>query len=203
MLDNALTDLVALAVMIDPIGNVPVFLGITGQRPAGEISRLANQSVLVAGGILLGFLVLGQVLLTAMHVSMDSFQVGGGLVLFLFALTMIFGKGHGKSEDSDSQNNLAVFPLGMPTIAGPGAILTIVVLTDNDRYNCLHQARTAMVLVGVLFVQWLLFRAAVPIQRRLGVGLVNVLTRVMGLILAAVSVETVTTGLRGILQHVQ
>lgn len=200
MLDNAFTDFVTLMVMIDPIGNIPVFLGIAGKRPAGEVSRLTNLSVLVAGGILMAFLVLGQILLTAMHVSMASFQVAGGVVLFLFALTMIFGKGHNK-PDASQDDDPAIFPLGMPTIAGPGAILTIVVLTDNDRYNFLHQGRTAIVLAVVLVLQWLLFRAALPIQRRLGVGAVNVLTRVMGLILASVSVETVVTGLRGVLQH--
>jgi multiple antibiotic resistance protein len=200
MLDNAYTDLITLIVTIDPVGTVPLFLGVAGRRPSQEIAKLANQSVLVAGGVLIGFLLLGQVLLTSMHISMDSFQVAGGLVLFLFAMTMVFGHHVSNGSSGGAEDNPAIFPLGMPTIAGPGAILAIVVLTDNDRYNCLHQARTGFVMLGVLLLQWVLLRLAVPIQKRLGAGGASILTRVMGLILASLSVETVVTGIRGMMK---
>jgi multiple antibiotic resistance protein len=88
----------------------------------------------------------------------------------------------------------------MPTIAGPGAILAIVVLTDNDRYSIPEQARTAAVLAGVLFLQWILLKLAGRIERLLGRGGTSILRRVMGLILAALSVETVVIGIRGLLQ---
>jgi multiple antibiotic resistance protein len=199
MLDCAFTDFVTLFVTVDPLGTVPLFLGIVGQRPSREIASLANQSVLVATGVLMGFLVLGQILLNAMHISMDSFQVAGGIVLFLFAMTMLFGHHLGGGSHGPDSSNPAIFPLGMPTIAGPGAILATVVLTDNDRYNIWEQAGTAAVLLGVLLLQWALLRAAVPIQRWLGSGGANILTRVMGLVLASLSVETVVGGIRGML----
>jgi multiple antibiotic resistance protein len=201
MLDNAFTDFVTLMVTVDPIGTVPLFLGVAGQRPPREITRLANQSVLVATGVLMGFLLLGQILLTAMHISMDSFQVAGGLVLFLFAMSMIFGHESTSGSHVNPNSNPAIFPLGMPTIAGPGAILAIVVLTDNDRFNFLHQASTACVMLGVLLLQWVLLRLALPIQRRIGHGGTSILTRVMGLVLASLSVETVLAGVRGMMQQ--
>ena len=201
MLDCALTDFVTLVVTVDPIGTVPIFLAVAGERTPREMARLANHSVLVAGGVLIAFLVAGQVLLSAMHISMPSFQVAGGLVLFLFAMTMIFGRDHGGPTPSAVGRNPAVFPLGMPTIAGPGAILAAVVLTDNDRYNIPHQAVTAFVLLGVLVLQWALLRAAAPIRRWLGEGGASILTRVMGLVLASLSVETVGGGIRDLMQH--
>jgi multiple antibiotic resistance protein len=201
MLDCAFTDFVTLFVTIDPLGTVPLFLGVAGQRPSREIAKLANQSVLVAAGVLMGFLLLGQVLLTAMHISMNSFQVAGGLVLFIFAMTMLFGY-HLSGGSHDGNSNPAIFPLGMPTIAGPGAILAAVVLTDNDRCNISEQVVTAAVMLGVLFLQWVLLRAAVPIQRWLGSGGTSILTRVMGLVLASLSVETVVGGIRGMTEQV-
>ena len=201
MLDCAFTDLVTLMVTVDPIGTVPLFLGVAGQRPPREMAKLANQSVLVATGVLMGFLVLGQILLTAMHISMVSFQVAGGLVLFIFAMTMLFGHGSANGSHDSAGGNPAIFPLGMPIIAGPGAILAAVVLTDNDRHRVSEQAVTAAVMLGVLFFQWVLLRLAVPIQKRLGSGGASILTRVMGLVLASLSVETVVGGIRGMLQQ--
>jgi multiple antibiotic resistance protein len=199
MVDNALSDFITLWVTIDPIGTVPIFLAVAGRSQRHEMGRIARQSVFVAGGVLIGFLVLGQILLHFLHVGMDSFQIAGGLVLFLFAMTMVFGSAHFGAEGTGEGDNPAIFPLGMPTIAGPGAILAIVVLTDNDRYSIPEQARTAAVLMGVLFLQWILLRLAGRIERLLGQGGTSILRRVMGLILAALSVETVVIGIRGLL----
>jgi len=201
MLDNALTDFVSLFVILDPIGTVPIYLSVTGESEPMLVRRIAREAVLIAGGVLLGFLVLGQILLHAMHVSMDSFQVAGGIVLFLFAMTMVFGIEHSGASHMNPRHNPAVFPLAMPAIAGPGPILTVVVLTDNDRHEYTQQAQTACVLLVVLLLQWILLRLAEPIQRRLGHGGTNILSRVMGLILAGVSVETVVAGIRGMMKH--
>jgi multiple antibiotic resistance protein len=201
MVDNWLSDLITLWTVVDPIGTVPVFASVTHTMPRGDSQRIARQSVIVAGGVLVGFLVLGQVLLQAMHIGMDSFQVAGGLVLFLFAMMMVFGYIHADPSDhAAADQNPAVFPLAMPVIASPGAILAIVVLTDNDRFAFPHQARTAMVLLAVLVVQWILLYLATPIQRWLGRSAMSIASRVMGLILAALSVETIVGGVRGLLR---
>ena len=196
MVDNAVSDFVMLWVAIDPLGTVPIFLSVVGQRPRNELGAIANRAVLTAAGVLVGFLVLGQVLLTWLDISMDAFQIAGGITLFLFALGMLFGHSHGDvaAEGADP----AIFPLAMPAIAGPGAILTIMVLTDNDRYAVLHQARTAIVALVVLLLQWILLRGAGRILRFLGNSGTNILSRIMGMLLAALSVQVVIEGIRGL-----
>lgn len=196
MVDNWFSDFVTLWAVIDPIGTIPVFLAITAAMIHRDARRMAREAVLVAGGVLIGFVILGQLLLQAMHISIGSFQVAGGLVLFLLAMMMIFGHVRTNQSDQEEGHNPAIFPLAMPLIAGPGAILAAVVLTDNDRYAIPHQVRTVFVILGVLFIQWVLLRFATSVQRRLGRGVMNILSRVMGLLLAALSVETIVGGVR-------
>lgn len=196
MVDNWFSDFVTLWAVIDPIGTIPVFLAITAAMIHRDARRMAREAVLVAGGVLIGFVILGQLLLQAMHISIGSFQVAGGLVLFLLAMMMIFGHVRTNQSDQEEGHNPAIFPLAMPLIAGPGAILAAVVLTDNDRYAIPHQVRTVFVILGVLFIQWVLLRFATSVQRRLGRGVMNILSRVTGLLLAALSVETIVGGVR-------
>ncbi len=196
MVDNWFSDFVTLWAVIDPIGTIPVFLAITAAMIHRDARRMAREAVLVAGGVLIGFVMLGQLLLQAMHISIGSFQVAGGLVLFLLAMMMIFGHVRTNQSDQEEGHNPAIFPLAMPLIAGPGAILAAVVLTDNDRYAIPHQVRTVFVILGVLFIQWVLLRFATSVQRRLGRGVMNILSRVTGLLLAALSVETIVGGVR-------
>jgi len=196
VVDNWFSDFVTLWAVIDPIGTIPVFLAITAAMIHRDARRMAREAVLVAGGVLIGFVMLGQLLLQAMHISIGSFQVAGGLVLFLLAMMMIFGHVRTNQSDQEEGHNPAIFPLAMPLIAGPGAILAAVVLTDNDRYAIPHQVRTVFVILGVLFIQWVLLRFATSVQRRLGRGVMNILSRVTGLLLAALSVETIVGGVR-------
>lgn len=200
MVDNAFTDFVTLWVVVDPIGTVPLFLSVTEDASPKDLRRTATHSVLIAGAVLLGFLVLGQFLLNEMGITIHSFQIAGGLVLFKVGLTMIFAGHEGASSmNGRARENPAIFPIAMPFIAGPGAILAVVMLTDNDRFSVLEQTRTGLVLGAVLVAQWVLLLLANPIRRRLGSGLIAVLSRVMGLILAALSVETVIAGVKGAL----
>jgi multiple antibiotic resistance protein len=198
MVDNAVSDFVMLWVAIDPLGTVPIFLSVVGDRPRAELGGIANRAVLTAAGVLIGFLVLGQLLLTWLDISMDAFQIAGGITLFLFALGMLFGHSHRNGEDDGSDP--AIFPIAMPAIAGPGAILTIMVLTDNDRYAFLHQARTAVVALVVLALQWLLLRGAGRIQQLMGKSGTSILSRIMGMLLAALSVQVIIQGLRGLIR---
>lgn len=200
MLDNAFTDFVTLWVVVDPIGTVPLFLSATEASPPNELKRIATHGVLIATGVLLGFLILGQILLNGMGITIHSFQIAGGLVLFKVGLSMIFSDHSAHGSGSFGKANVAAFPLAMPFIAGPGAILAVVVLTDNDRFSIFEQSRTAIVLLVVLLIQWVLLLLANPIRRRIGDGVIAILSRVMGLILAALSVETIITGVKDALR---
>ncbi len=194
---DLLTDFVTLWVVIDPIGTIPLFLAASAGRSAAELRQMALVSVAVASGLLLAFMFLGQLLLGALGISVTSFQIAGGVVLFTFALRMTLGSGEKpKTSDLPSPMESAVFPLAMPSIAGPGSILAVVVLTDNDRYSLLEQSRTAAVLLVVMAIQLALLLGASRVQKFLGAMGINILSRVMGLILCAVAAQNILTGLQ-------
>lgn len=196
-MSGLLTDFVTLWVVIDPIGTIPLFLAAAASRGQAELRRLALVSVGVATGLLVAFMFLGQILLGALGISVTSFQVAGGIVLLVFALRMTLGSGEKtRPEDLPPAHQAAIFPLAMPSIAGPGAILAVIVLTDNDRFSLLEQGRTAGVLVVVMAIQLGLLLAAVRVHRLLGDMGIAVLSRVMGLILCAVAVQNVLGGLQ-------
>ena len=196
-LEIAKAEFIILWVVIDPIGTLPVFVAVTAGLSAARRRLVALKAVLIAFVVLLSFILVGQVVLDALGLSLPSFQIAGGIVLFLFALTMIFGPGK-PAEDlaSSDGTHMAVFPLAMPSIASPGAMLTVVILTDNDRFSFEHQAITASLMAAVLVITLGIMLMAGPIIRVIGETGAAVISRVMGLILAAVAVDAVIDAIR-------
>lgn len=198
MFESLIVQFVVLWAVIDPIGSIPVYLSKTASLSALDRRRVASKAILVSTGILLFFLIAGQLLLEAMQIPLSAFQTAGGLVLLLFALTMIFGESKPEQEmqmDYDI-SDLAVFPIAVPSIASPGAMMAVVMLTDNHRYSLVDQSLTALVMLGVLVITYLLLRSASRIQKVIGRTGASVISRVMGLILAAVAVNNLLVGLR-------
>jgi len=189
---------VLLVAVIDPVGTLPVFLAVTAHHAESERTGIAVRAVAIAAGILIFFIVAGQWLLNAMHVPLAAFQVSGGVVLFLFALTMVFGDGKLASELEAAKGGTetAIFPLAVPSIASPGAMMAVVLLTDNARYSLVEQAMTTLVLLVVLALTLLLLLAAPWLHRRLGDSGASIVSRVMGLVLAAVATTFILDGLR-------
>jgi multiple antibiotic resistance protein len=195
-LNDLFSDFVKIWVVVDPIGTVPVFIAATGGMGAAQRRLVAIKAALVAAGVLMFFLVLGQFLLDALEIDLDSFQIAGGLVLFLFALTMIFGPGKPEAEAGlDAGHDVAVFPLAVPSIASPGAMLAVVVLTDNNRFSIPEQAATASVMLLCIAMTCGLMLAAGPINRVIGLSGASIVSRVMGIVLAAVAVDGVLVAL--------
>ena len=196
--NDLLRDALILLSTIDPIGTVLVFAVVSEGMSAAARRRLAGRSVLIGGLTLIGFLVLGQVALAAMHISLTSFQIAGGAFLFLFGAQMtltdftahIAGPDGGKGS-----RDPAVFPLAIPAIASPGALLAVVVLTENSRYSTAHQALTAGVLVLILLLTYLFLRWSATLMRWLGRTGGSALIKILGMILAALAVEMVVEGL--------
>ena len=194
-------EFVTLFVVIDPIGTLPVFLFATTGVPAHLHRRFALRAVGIAALVLLGFLVAGQLLLETLGLRLGSFQIAGGIVLFLFALTMVFGEAKPAREIEEAERDHlsgAVFPLAMPSIASPGAMLAIVILTDNHRHSIEEQAVTAALLLAVLAITLALLLLAGPIQRVIGASGASVVSRVMGIVLATVAVDSVLGGLEAL-----
>jgi multiple antibiotic resistance protein len=202
MLLQAARDFLMLLVTIDPVGTVALFVPLTAGLPAAERSRIARKGVLVAGCVLVAFLVAGELLLSELGIRLVSFQVAGGVILFLFGLQMVFGTGvmAERAFTEEPGHDVAVFPLALPGIANPGAIMAVVLLTDNHRHSVKQQAITAVVLVIVLLLTLFALLASKHLSRLLGGTGMNVLIRVMGLLLAALATEQIATGLEGILK---
>jgi multiple antibiotic resistance protein len=191
-------DFATLWTTIDPIGNVALFAGLTAALTRSERHRTALKAVFYATIILVAAGTVGQVILDAIGIHMHSLKVAGGIILFLFGVQMLFGKMDAKTERSPSPEegrDLAVFPLAVPSIAGPGAMMAVIVLTDNDVYTVPERLETGVVLVVVLFITYLLLLCSDGILRVIGRQGASVLVRVMGLILCSLAVEIVLTAL--------
>lgn len=204
---DLLRDALILLSTIDPIGTVLVFAVVSEGMSAVARRRLAGRAVVIAGVTLVGFLVLGQVGLAAMHVSLTSFQIAGGVFLFLFGAQMTltdFTSHLAGPEVGKGARDPAVFPLAIPAIASPGALLAVVVLTENTRYSTAHQALTAGVLVAILGLTYLALRWSTHLMRWLGRTGGAALIRILGMILAALAVEMLIEGLErlGVLRGV-
>lgn len=148
--------------------------------------------------ILLFFVVAGEIILTAMGIPLSAFQIAGGIVLFLFALSMIFGESKPEEEVRmvEDHNDTAIFPLAVPSIAGPGAMLAAVLLTENARFNIWDQVQTVAMMLLVLVVVCLLMLGASSIHKIIGSSGASVVSRVMGLILAAVATTNTLNGIQ-------
>lgn len=198
MFDSFVVQFVVLWAVIDPIGSIPVYLAKTIGLSPEDRRKIARNAILISVGILLFFLLLGQWLLDAMQIPLSAFQIAGGLVLLLFALSMIFGESKPDQEIKmkSSLSELAVYPLAVPSIASPGAMMAVVLLTDNHRYSLTDQVITTGIMLTVLAVTYVLLLLANRIQHLIGYAGAAIISRVMGLILSAVAVNNILVGLR-------
>ncbi len=195
MIQKIVRDFMMIWTTIDPIGNVALFAALTGSLTAAQRRGVARRASIYATLILVVAVVLGQIILDAVGVRMLSLQVAGGIILFLFAVKMLFGEMDEGAPSDDPNRDLAVFPMAVPSIAGPGAIMAVIILTDNDVYTVPQQAQTAAVLLVVLALNYLALRLSDPILRVIGKQGAAVLIRVMGILLASLAVEIVMKAL--------
>ena len=182
--------------VIDPIGTIPVFIALTQNFSEIERRRIAIRSTIIAAVVLVFFVLAVELLLSVMSIPLAAFQIAGGVVLFLFALSMIFGESKPEEElRVDSAADAAVFPLAIPSIASPGAMLAAVMLTDKDRFDLWEQLFTTSILLLVLGITWVLMLWATRIHRLIGNSGASVLSRIMGLILSSAAVASMLAGI--------
>ena len=192
-----LFDLITLWVTVDPVGTLPLYLSVTKEMTPRQRRIAAVRATILAFIILSGFLYFGQYLLEEMRIELVSFQIAGGIVLFLFALSMIFERESPTETVADAGRDVAVFPLAMPAIATPGALLAVVVLTDNNTHNFLQETATCGVLLSVLLVNLIIMLLGDRIVALMGRSGLSVLSRVMGMILSAAAVQMVYRAAKG------
>src|SRR5438445_13163649 len=175
-------DFATIWTTIDPIGNVAIFAGLTAALTRAERRRTALRASLYAAVILVVAVVAGQIILDAIGIRLHSLKVAGGIILFLFALQMLFGRLDSNPGSPEPGRDLAVFPLAVPCIAGPGAMMATIVLTDNDVYTVPERLQTGVVLLVVLFSTSLLLLFSDGILRVTGRHGPPILVRVIGLV---------------------
>jgi len=199
MLEQAFSAFVTLFVTIDPPGLAPIFLALTTGMSRAERTQVAARATLTAFGVLVLFAVAGLGILSVFGITIHAFRIAGGVLLFYIAFEMIFERRQDRKEKSaevaqaDRIRNVAIFPLAIPLIAGPGAISATILLSGT--YSDLPDRLALILIVALnLAIAWLVFFAADRIEHLLGVTGRIVLTRLLGLILAALAVQFVADG---------
>ena len=199
MLEQAFSAFVTLFVTIDPLGLAPLFLALTAGMSRAERMQVSVRATLTALGILVLFAVAGLGILSVFGITIHAFRIAGGVLLFYIAFEMIFEMRQDRKEKSaeiakaDHIRNIAIFPLAIPLIAGPGAISATILLSGT--YSDIGERLVLILIVAVnLAIAWLVFVAADRIEKLLGATGRIVLTRLLGLILAALAVQFVADG---------
>lgn len=188
MWQERFSEFVTLLLVLNPLEVLLSFIGLSGALGVRQQRLLAAKAVLVAFVILAFFMLLGGAVLHHLHVPVRALQISGGVILFLVALDMIHG--HKLPTDTDPPaglSALAVYPLGFPKIAGPAVILTAILLADDDRFNVAERLRTVGVLAVVMTILFTMLVASRPISRLVGATGAQVLSRLMGMLLAALA----------------
>jgi multiple antibiotic resistance protein len=189
-------------VVIDPPGCAPIFASLTGGTPAAHRRTMALRSVMVASGILLVFAIFGEDLLGALGISLDAFRIAGGIMLFLIALEMVFEKRQerreNRAEDVKSKpehDDISIFPMAIPMIAGPGSIASAMLMMA--RSNGLEQSLTVMAALAlVLLLTLASLLLAGPLMKLLGYKVEAMITRILGVLLAALAAQFVIDGVK-------
>lgn len=206
MMELFISAFITLFVVIDPPGCAPIYASMTTNANAHQRRSMAIRAIVVAGGILLVFALFGEALLSTLHIELDSFRIAGGIMLFLIALDMVFEKRTERREqraqdviDDPEIEDVSIFPMAMPMIAGPGSIASVMLLVSQNT-----GLDSALTILGALLAVLLLTLAALltagPLMKLLGAKTEAVVTRLLGVLLAALAAQFVIDGLRASFQ---
>lgn len=197
----ALTAFATAFTIIDPIGMIPLTLAATVALPAERRTKIVDQAVVVAAIVMLVMGAVGRPLLNYLGITLSAFLIAGGILLFLIAIDMLFARPTGAKRTEEEEReaahaqNPAVFPLAIPMIAGPGTIATVMLLVNLAHGDSGRIMTVAAACAAALFITWLFMRGATKFQHLIGSTGIHVVTRVLGIILAALAVQFVLNGL--------
>ena len=201
MIELFTTAFITLAVIIDPPGCAPIFASLTAGTDAAHRRKMAIRSALVAWGILVFFALLGEPLLRTLGISLSAFRLAGGIMLFMIALDMVFERRTERREERAEEikgtpeaEDISVFPMAIPMIAGPGSIASIMLLTARAD-GLVEDAIVLGALTSVLLLTLIALLAAGPLMKLIGAKLEAMITRILGVILAALAAQFVLDGL--------
>ena len=184
-------------VVIDPIGNTPIFMSITQSQNGGEKYQTAIEGVIIATIVLILFSIIGQFLLSYLNISLESFRIAGGIILFLISIEMLFNKRQQRKEQiiNHTKDKISVFPLAIPILAGPAAITSVIVIATKYQGSIILQSVSLLGLLIVMIITLLMFLLLAKSDKFLNKNITNIISRVIAIILAALSIQYIIDGL--------
>ncbi len=192
--------------VIDPLGLVPVVLVILANNNPKERKKIITRAVIISALVIFVFALLGKFLIESLGIGLYAFNIAGGVLLFLIALDMLFGRTPGTREtpieekEAISSSDVSVFPLAIPMIAGPGTIATTILFTDHASGNSMSILILAVVLILILFIAWVVMIKSSLIMKLIGRTGILVFSRILGIILAALAVQYILNGIQTFLK---
>lgn len=200
--DDLVSAFVTLFVIVDPLGMAPIFLAVTRGMSPGQRRRIALESTLVSLGIIAGAALIGEWLLEALGIGIPAFRIAGGILLFVIGFEMLFERRQERKADNatdaaqDRQSGVAIFPLAIPLMAGPGAVTAAVLLAGAAEGDAASLASLIGVIAVVIAIVFVVFLLAPAIERVFGQKAQSVLARLLGILLAALAVQFIVDGIR-------
>ena len=200
-----LTAFVTLFVVIDPIGVIPMFHSLTAGMEAESRTSTQTRAVMVAFGVVLFFLFVGRLMLSYLGVTIYAFSISGGVLLFATALPMLLGnrpglQGPEEDEKPQSGDDIAIFPLAIPLLSGPGSIATVLLLSDHAHGSPVRLGILLLVVTLTFALAWLILYFGNRLLAKIGESKMHIVTRVLGIILAALAVQFVLNGISDYIQ---
>jgi len=197
MLELFIQSFVVYFVVVDPLGNGPIFLSLTQSQNTKEKIQTSIEAVSIATIILISFSVIGKFILSYLSISLASFRIAGGLILFIIALEMLFNKRQERKEQiaNEVKDKVSIFPLAIPILSGPAAITSIIVIMSDIGDNIVYQLVSIASLVSVMLITLVLFMIISKSGDFINKKIINVFSRVIAIILAALSVQYIIDGL--------
>ncbi len=187
--------------IIDPVGLAPVVIGLTAHLNDAQRSRIVTRAIVISAAIIAFFALVGRFLLDRLGISLYAFNIAGGALLFLVAVDMLFGRPSGaretktEAEEAMTREDISVFPLAIPMIAGPGTIATTILYVDLAAPNIFDLLSVAAAIISALIVAWLVMRSSMWIVRRVGRTGILVVSRILGILLAALAIQFILNGI--------
>ncbi len=188
------TSFTTVLVIQDPLGAIPIFLSLTSRQSTDERKRSAREATLVSLAVILVFAIFGRYILKFLGISVPALQTSGGLLLLLVALELLTDQADESPDPEAVSTNVALVPLGTPLLAGPGAIVAAMVAVESASGSIVGWTSVTAAMIATHVVIWLTLRFSVALHRFLGDSAIRVLTRIFGLLLAAIAVQMIAAG---------
>jgi multiple antibiotic resistance protein len=196
----AISAFVSFFTIVDPVGLAPIFVGLTAHLSTAQRSVIATRAILISAIIVAFFGLVGRFLLNSLGINLYAFNIAGGGLLFLVAVDMLFGRPSGaretktEADEAMTREDISVFPLAIPLIAGPGTIATTILYVNSALANPINLLWVAAAIAITLTLAWVVMRASMWIVQRVGRTGIMVLSRILGIVLAALAVQFILNG---------